>query len=890
VKNVAVFTLVAVLAVGAACLAVVAKSQPPVPPDPDVPVDKVEICHDPPAEKLQSVNVSSIFGNNGHDTHKTDIIPPFTYETASGETAKYNGKNWDIDGQATWYYDCDPPDVTPTLACVEVRPPNVIAHFGYRNSQGSAVTIPIGLANMFEPPPEDRTQPRVFQPGTHEDEFTVPFDGDELSWHLAGTSVTASRASRHCQASIRIDKALAPATDPGRFDFLLDGTVEANDVGNGGSTGSLSVAATPGGTTHTVSERAGAETTLSDYDSSIVCRDNDGKGNVVANGDGTSLSVTARDGQAIVCVFLNARRPPPGPGNADLTIVKAATPASVLVGGQVTWTVVVTNKGPDTATNVVVEDTLPADSSFVGGSLVLPPGMSCTGARCTLESLAPNTSISGRFVTTMTAVGEKTNTVTVHATQDDPTPADNAASAHVLVTSRDVADVIPVLECVDRLSDGDYFAHFGYLNRGAEAVDIGIGPNNAFTPAPEDRGQPRRFQPGRAPDVFQVRFHGTLVWTLDGRTATASPSAERCARPATLRVDKLLQPPNDPGRFDLQVDGVVAGTGRGVGHLGTTGDVVVTAGRHRVGEVGAGGTSLADYDTTIACRGDRGRGPVTSAVDGPELLVDVPQGGEVVCTIRNARRSTPEPPPPEPPPGPTPLPPPDPGTADLAVRKFVDRAVGRLGDIVTWTIVVTNNGPLTATGVTIVDRAAAGATIVSLNVSQGTCARTTCSFGTIAPGRSVRIVARTRALNTGARLNGVGVTGDQPDSNPENNVASALVRILSSFTPPLARTCNRLSIDRRIAMVGSSVLVRASVRNVFGRPLTGTVVSARGAGQLSAARTNRLGIALVGLAPNEAGIVRFTVGARSLTATGARRCTARLGVLAAAGIAPGVTG
>src|SRR4029450_960529 len=104
-------------------------------------------------------------------------------------------------------------------------------------------------------------------------------------------------------------------------------------------------------------------------------------------------------GAATVCVAacLSAPPPPPGPGTPDLTIVKAATPASVLVGGQVTWTVVVTNKGPDTATNVVVEDTLPADSSFVGGSLVLPPGMSCTGARCTLESLAPNTHLTAQF-------------------------------------------------------------------------------------------------------------------------------------------------------------------------------------------------------------------------------------------------------------------------------------------------------------------------------------------------------------------------------------------------------------------------------------------------------------------------------------------------------------
>ena len=410
-----------------------------------------------------------------------------------------------------------------------------------------------------------------------------------------------------------------------------------------------------------------------------------------------------------------------------------------------------------------------------------------------------------------------------------------------------------------------------------------VGPRNAFTPAPENRGQPVRFQPGRAPDVFQVDFQGgTLVWTLTGRTATASAGSQRCA-PTTgwLRIDKVLRPADDPGRFNLEIDGVPAGTGRGVGHLGTTGDVAVPAGRHRVGEEGVDGTSLADYDTTIACRENRGRGNVVSSFRGPELVVDVAAGQEVVCTIVNTRRTGPPVPPNPTPPGPTPPPPPQPGTSDLAVQKFVSARVAARGDIVEWTIVVTNNGPQTATGVTITDDAAALATIVSLQVSQGTCGRTSCSLGTIPPGGSVRIVARTRMLRVGARLNIAGVRGEQPDSVPENNVASALIRVLSSFTPPLVRQCGRLSVDRRVTRAGATVPVNAGVRNVFGRPLANTLVRARGAGQRTAARTNALGVATFQLAPTEPGIVRFTVGARTLTAVGARLCTARVGVLGA---------
>jgi len=89
--------------------------------------------------------------------------------------------------------------------------------------------------------------------------------------------------------------------------------------------------------------------------------------------------------------------------------------------------------------------------------------------------------------------------------------------------------VRPVLECVRNNGDGTYTAFFGYKNDNSVSVYIPVGGKNKFTPTPQDRGQPRVFEPGRHYKVFTVNFSGSnLVWTLNGRTSTASSNSAPC--------------------------------------------------------------------------------------------------------------------------------------------------------------------------------------------------------------------------------------------------------------------------------------------------------------------------------------------------------------------------
>ena len=103
------------------------------------------------------------------------------------------------------------------------------------------------------------------------------------------------------------------------------------------------------------------------------------------------------------------------------------------------------------------------------------------------------------------------------------------------------------------------------------------------------------------------------------------------ARKPQLKVDKVLVPAADAGKFNLQIDGSTAGTGANVGNGGTTGFLDVTAGQHTIGETAMAGTSLANYDTTYSCSVNGGTATTTSSV-----TVNAGQSG--VCTITNTRK------------------------------------------------------------------------------------------------------------------------------------------------------------------------------------------------------------------------------------------------------------
>lgn len=118
--------------------------------------------------------------------------------------------------------------------------------------------------------------------------------------------------------------------------------------------------------------------------------------------------------------------------------------------------------------------------------------------------------------------------VHVNAEFAQQTSDHDPAVARFTLGSAPTERVRPVLECVVQQS-GFYTAYFGYLNPNLVPVSVPAGTQNKFTPAPLERGQPTQFFPGRQAKVFAVDFpDGNLVWSLTGRTSTASPNSKRC--------------------------------------------------------------------------------------------------------------------------------------------------------------------------------------------------------------------------------------------------------------------------------------------------------------------------------------------------------------------------
>ena len=171
------------------------------------------------------------------------------------------------------------------------------------------------------------------------------------------------------------------------------------------------------------------------------------------------------------------------PAQADVGLAMSASPATVVVTSNLTYTLTLTNYGPSAATNIVVTDTLPPGMTFVSSS---SPGNVIYSAGVVTWSvpvLALNATASLALVVKANITGVITNTAAVTTGTADPNPDDGTAAAVVNVVSPTADLALGLTDTPDPLWLGNYLTYSITVSNGGPATATGLITVDTLPPA-----------------------------------------------------------------------------------------------------------------------------------------------------------------------------------------------------------------------------------------------------------------------------------------------------------------------------------------------------------------------------------------------------------------------
>ncbi len=126
---------------------------------------------------------------------------------------------------------------------------------------------------------------------------------------------------------------------------------------------------------------------------------------------------------------------------ADMAVTNSAA-STVSSGSSLTYTIVGTNLGPNSASNVQISNLIPAGTTFSSFTVSPLPGTTCAApaggsnaVTCQLPTLASGASLTLQLTVQVTAAAGSTisDTATVSSTTFDPNPSNNTATATTTV-------------------------------------------------------------------------------------------------------------------------------------------------------------------------------------------------------------------------------------------------------------------------------------------------------------------------------------------------------------------------------------------------------------------------------------------------------------------------
>jgi uncharacterized repeat protein (TIGR01451 family) len=151
------------------------------------------------------------------------------------------------------------------------------------------------------------------------------------------------------------------------------------------------------------------------------------------------------------------------------------------------------------------------------------------------------------------------------------------------------------------------------------------------------------------------------------------------------------------------------------------------------------------------------------------------------------------------------------GQADLGVTKTVNPDDAKPGDSVTYTLVVVNNGPADATGVTLSDTLPQGLSNIRAEGAQVSGNKITWNIGNLANGQRRTYTVQATATVLGVLINSAEVSGKETDSNLNNNRSSANLTVAQAEEPGRTRE-SEVTLATRVAATPASGVVILSDR------------------------------------------------------------------------------
>jgi len=492
---------------------------------------------------------------------------------------------------------------------------------------------------------------------------------------------------------------------------------------------------------------------------------------------------------------------------ADLAVEKFG-PSEAPPDSDVSYSVTVTNVGPDDAADVTLTDLVPTGMTYVSATQNNGPAFTCDSAIvCTIALLPASASANFTFVFHLDTGTEFVNTATVATKTADPNDENNSSIAFTTTGPPPQGDLyLQKTAPAAAAPDTDVAFEITLGNAGPSAAGNVLLTDNL--PAPltfvsfvQNSGP--NMSCGTSTCTLASFPAGTIAtFTLTGHVPAGTPTGTEITNTATVESENDPLDENNTATTTVTVstaDVSIEKEGPPTAVAGTTITYTITVVNN--GPDPALNVVLSDpalCQTTNCNLGTLAMGaPVefTFDVDIPSSATSWSNTATVTTDSIDTNATN------------------DSSTVITTISQSADVAIVKsgpgtvvAGTNATYSVTVTNNGPSDASNLSVTESLPVGTTFVS-----STCSSTTCNFATLTAGTSTNLtfVVHVDVNATGPLVNTATVTASTADPNGNNNESSATTAVTPA---PPGLTISKTA-DPSAALVGSQATYTIVVAN-----------------------------------------------------------------------------